>query len=107
MVETPHIPVGRKVLYSVSLALVALLLGEAGLRVRQVLHYGALATNVRDSMLVYDRQSDLFVPKPGYEVTGRLIHIKINALGFRGDEITIKKPAHTIRIACLGASTTF
>jgi lysophospholipase L1-like esterase len=38
---------------------------------------------------------------------GARLNIKINSLGFRGDEFTKTKPAGTVRIACLGASTTF
>jgi lysophospholipase L1-like esterase len=58
-------------------------------------------------MVQYDRDADLNVPRPGYEVSGGRINIKINSLGFRGDEFTREKPANTVRVACLGASTTF
>jgi len=58
-------------------------------------------------MLLRDEASGLWVPRPGYEVQGANIHIKINSLGFRGDEFTASKPAGTFRIVCLGASTTF
>jgi lysophospholipase L1-like esterase len=58
-------------------------------------------------MLTYDPVADLNVPTPGYEVKGAKIHIKINSLGFRGDEFSKVKPANTFRIVCLGASTTF
>ncbi len=34
-------------------------------------------------------------------------HIKTNNWGFRGREISMKKPANTIRIICLGGSTTY
>jgi lysophospholipase L1-like esterase len=33
--------------------------------------------------------------------------IRINSLGFRGDEIDPRKPAGTVRVACLGDSATF
>jgi hypothetical protein len=97
----------RKVAYAGVLVLVFLLACEGALRVRQWIRYGSPATGVRDPMLVYDHDADLFVPRPGYEVKGGRINIKINSLGFRGDEFARQKPAHTVRIVCLGASTTF
>lgn len=47
------------------------------------------------------------IPRPGavVEFPGRSIHI--NSLGFRGYEISPHKSAGTVRIACLGGSTTF
>jgi len=106
--EAPiRIPLGRKILYASILALVALVLCEGALRVRSWMRYGSAATGVRDPMLVYDRDADLYVPKPGYEVKGAKINIKINSLGFRGDEFVRQKPPGTVRVACLGASTTF
>jgi lysophospholipase L1-like esterase len=58
-------------------------------------------------MLTYDPEADLLVPTPGYELDGARIRMKINSLGFRGDEFTRNKPRNTVRIAVLGASTTF
>lgn len=102
-----RIPVRRKIAYAAALVMVLLVACEGALRVRQWMRYGSPSTGVRDPMLVYDRDADLYVPKPGYEVKGGRINIKINSLGFRGDEFTRDKPAHTVRIVCLGASTTF
>ena len=33
--------------------------------------------------------------------------VAVNSLGFRGPEITLEKPPNTIRIVCMGGSTTF
>lgn len=101
------IPTHRKVLYLAVLMLLLVGVCEAGLRARQWLRYGSFAASMRDPMLVHDREADLLVPKPGYEVKGARLNVKINSLGFRGDEFERKKPAGTVRIACLGASTTF
>jgi lysophospholipase L1-like esterase len=101
------IPTGRKVLYAAVMTLVVLMAGEAVLRERAWMRYGSPSTGVRDPMLIYDREAELYVPRPNYEVQGERIHIKINSLGFRGDEFTLEKPPRTVRIACLGASTTF
>jgi lysophospholipase L1-like esterase len=97
----------RKLLFAA--VATALVLGacEAGLRVRAWMRYGSASAGVRDPMLTFDRDAGVYVPRPGYEVQGAKIHIKINSLGFRGDEFTREKPARTVRIACLGASTTF
>jgi hypothetical protein len=102
-----RIPLRRKLLYAGVVLVVALLGCEGALRVRAWLRYGSAATGLRDPMLVYDQAADLRVPKPGYEIKGARIDIRINSLGFRGDEFTREKPAHTVRVACLGASTTF
>jgi lysophospholipase L1-like esterase len=58
-------------------------------------------------MLIRDDAADLWVPKPGFEIKGSRIHVKINSLGFRGEEFARAKPIGTYRIVCLGASTTF
>ena len=99
--------VGKKVLFTSLVVLVMLGACEAAVRVRGWMRYGSAGTSVRDPMLVYDADADLFVPRPGYEASGNRIGIKINSLGFRGDEFTVQKPPNTIRIVCLGASTTF
>ena len=57
-------------------------------------------------MIEFDRDANLNVPVPG-KVSGGRINIKVNSLGFRGDEFSREKPANTVRVACLGASTTF
>jgi GDSL-like lipase/acylhydrolase family protein len=102
-----NISLWRKILYAVTIGAIVLGVCEGGLRIRQRIRYGSAATAVRDSMLVYDAEADLLVPRPGYEVASSRINIKINSLGFRGDEISREKPGNTVRLVCLGASTTF
>ncbi len=105
---TPQqIPLRRKAFYALIVALMALLAAEGALRVRARMKYGAAVSGMRDTMIEYDRDAQLNVPVPGYEIKGGKVDVKINALGFRGDEITREKPANTVRVACLGASTTF
>jgi lysophospholipase L1-like esterase len=56
---------------------------------------------------VFDPTIKIIVPRPGAELHGSQINVKINSLGFRGDEFSKVKPPNTVRIACLGASTTY
>ena len=102
-----RIPTRRKILYAGVLLFLLFLLCEGGLRVRAWMKYGSPAAGVRDSLISYDPAAGIYTPTPGYEVKGGNIHIKINSLGFRGDEFTRTKPANTVRIVVLGASTTF
>jgi lysophospholipase L1-like esterase len=97
----------KKLAFALIPAILTLIVLEGALRTRQWIRYGSFATSVRDPMLEYDPKADLFVPKPGYELKGARLNIKINSLGFRGDEFERTKPPHTVRIAALGASTTF
>src|SRR6185503_7976033 len=101
------IPIHRKILFLAVILAVLLAVCEVGLRARQWVRYGSFAASVRDPMLEYDAKADLLAPKPGYEVKGARLNIKINSLGFRGDEFERSKPPHTVRIAAHGASTTF
>jgi lysophospholipase L1-like esterase len=101
------ISLSRKLIYSAVMLLAVLAVGEAAFRVRAWIRYGSLGPSIRDPMLTYDQGAGIFVPTPGYEIHGARIDIKVNSLGFRGDEFTRRKPANTIRIAVLGASTTF
>jgi lysophospholipase L1-like esterase len=78
------------------------LVAEGAIRVRQALKYGA-ATTVEDLYTV-DPRSGLRVPIAGSHYSGR---ITVNSLGFRGGEIAVPKPPETIRVAFLGASTTW
>jgi len=86
---------------------VFLVLVETALRVRAWVKYGSFGSSNVDGQLVFDQEAGIVVPRPGSESSSRDISYKINSLGFRGEEITRAKPAHTIRIACVGASTTY
>jgi lysophospholipase L1-like esterase len=79
-----------------------LLLAEGAFRVRQNIRYGTAETV--DELYAVDATTGLRVPIPGTHFGGRLT---INHLGFRGPEIAVPKPPGTVRIAFLGASTTF
>jgi lysophospholipase L1-like esterase len=107
MSNGPQLSIFRKLTYSALLLLLVLGGLEAAARARAWIKYGSPGASVRDPMLTYDPQADLLVPTPGYEIDGARIKIRINSLGFRGDEFTRKKPPNTVRIAVLGASTTF
>ena len=107
MAEPVHIPARRKLLYLGFLVVFLLVVCEGGLRLRAWVKYGSAATGLRDPMLLWDERAGIWVPKPNYEIKGANIHIKINSLGYRGDEFSAAKPTGTFRIVCLGASTTF
>ena len=81
--------------------LVALVAAEFGIRWLQGRKYGT-AARVEDH-LVIDPAINLRVPRANLHF-GR---IETNSLGFRGPEIQVPKPAGRIRIAFLGASTTW
>ena len=77
-----------------------LLVCEGGLRVRAVDAVrqpgrGRARSDARRTI----RRRTSRCRRPGYEVKGAHIHIKINSLGFRGDEFSREKPAGTVRIA--------
>jgi lysophospholipase L1-like esterase len=101
----PRLSARGKRLAAALLTLVALLAmlvaAEIAVRVRQQLKYGS--ASVVEEYFTYDPKTDLRVPVANLE-RGR---ISINSLGFRGPEIPIRKPAGTIRLAFLGASTTW
>ncbi len=79
----------------------ALLVVEAGVRIRQWVRYGRPGGQAYE--LVVDPASGLRIPKPGTS-TSRL---HIDSRGFRNPELETPKPAGRIRLAFLGASTTF
>ncbi len=97
----------RKVLYSLMCFLAFLLLAEGAVRLRAWVRYGSTSAQGTRSMYVFDEQLAMTVPRAGYELVGKEIDVRINSLGFRGDEFSRQKPAGTIRIVCTGASTTF
>jgi lysophospholipase L1-like esterase len=81
----------------------ALVVGaEAFMRVRAAEKYGS--TETVEDLYSIDPASGLRVPVPGSHFGGRLT---INRLGFRGPELAVPKPPHSVRIAFLGASTTW
>ena len=77
------------------------LLLEGSIRLRQYHKYGTVAGTMYHSHI--DTVSGLPVPIPGQNTS----HIWINSLGFRSPEIAAQKPQATVRLAFLGASTTF
>ena len=94
-------------LYTVVLGVLALLLCELTVRVRASLRYGHAGTGGIDTLKRFDADSGLSIPTPGYRRAGALVNVNVNSLGFRGQEFTAEKPQGVIRVACLGASTTF
>ena len=107
MASSPaRIPLRRRIAYAAIVAVALLMVCEGALRLRAWMRYGTTG-DISDALLVRDRESGLLVPRPGAALHGSTIDIRINSLGFRGDEIERVKPARTLRIACLGASTTF
>ena len=81
--------------------LMPLLLVEVAVRVRQYFRYGTTRPEI--AVLHYDPTSGLSVPLPGQMSK----NIWINSLGFRSPELVNPKPKGTIRLAFIGASTTF
>jgi len=76
-------------------------IAEAGVRIRHYLKYGGFH-GIENSYMI-DKKTGLRIPKPGKTMGG----ISINSLGFRGPEIDEKKPKNLIRMAFIGASTTY
>ena len=74
---------------------------EIAIRVRQVLRYGTAST-IEETYTV-DRKLGLRVPIANLAKG----NISVNSLGFRGPEIPMPKPPGTLRLAFVGASTTW
>jgi lysophospholipase L1-like esterase len=79
-----------------------LVLVEGGIRVHQWLRYGTTQLFVGGHFTT-DPSSGLRIPVAGTSTRT----IQINALGFRGPELEPHKAAGQVRLAFLGASTTF
>lgn len=98
----------RKLLYSCVCIGLFLVVCEIGLRVRHWVKYGSASqSSIGNSSWIYDEELGMRRCNPGWEVQSQLVSIKVNSLGYRGEEITLEKPPNTIRIVCLGSSTTF
>lgn len=89
------------ILVTVALIVLMLLAAEAAVRIRQTLKYGSTAT-IEDYWTT-DPKSGLREPVASFSA-GRIV---INSLGFRGPEIAVPKARGVVRIAFLGASTTW
>ena len=76
---------------------------EGAIRIRQRLRFGT-SGSLFESRL--DPKSGLPLPVPG-ETKGANVWIRINSSGFRSPELELPKPASRVRLAFLGASTTF
>lgn len=76
---------------------------EVGLRVRQAWFQSAAISRGVEDFYILDTRLNLRVPRAGF----RSARLNINSLGFRGAEMSPEKPAGTLRVAFLGASTTF
>lgn len=95
----------KKAIFALSLVIITafmfVMLSEGVVRLRQWMKYGMVGSI--EDILYVDPTYSLRIPKAN-EVKGG---IRINSTGFRGPEITNPKPYPTVRIAFLGASTTF
>jgi lysophospholipase L1-like esterase len=81
--------------------LLLLAAAEIAIRVRQALRYGTASTI--EETYTLDRKLGLRVPIANLSKG----HIAVNSLGFRGPEIAMPKPPGTVRLAFVGASTTW
>ena len=77
---------------------IALLLVEGAMRLRQWLRYGS--TRPAIAQLTLDSKTGLMIPLATEKV-------RLDSHGFRSPEVPMPKPAGTIRLAFTGASTTF
>lgn len=94
----------RVVAYAVLPLLAVLLLvlaAEGAVRLRQWLKHGTTASF--SELYRTDERIGLRVLKPNLRIGG----LSTNSAGFRGPEIAQPKPAGTVRLAFLGASTTY
>ena len=89
------------VLITIAAIVLALLCAEGAVRLRQMLKCGS--AKVLEDYYTFDPKLNLRVPLAKF-ASGR---ISINSLGFRGPELVVPKPPGTVRLAFLGASTTF
>jgi lysophospholipase L1-like esterase len=87
---------------AISLVLGALAL-EGAIRLRQGRRYGA---DMNLDAKVVDPITGLRLPRPG-QWKGERVSMTVNALHFRGPLPETPKPARRVRLAFLGASTTF
>src|SRR6476660_6362993 len=73
-------------LLSILFTIVMLVVGEAAVRTRAWVRYGSAQPDAMDKMGTLDAASGLRVLRPGYERHSSRVSIRINSLGFRGDD---------------------
>src|SRR5678815_5864581 len=96
--STPHARwIPRLVLIGIA-TVVALLLVEGAVRVRQWLRYGSVRPAI--AQLRLDPATGLMIPTPTTKIV-------LDSHGFRRPEVEVPKPPNRIRLAFTGASTTF
>jgi lysophospholipase L1-like esterase len=99
--NSAQVPLRYRLSAMLASIILALLMVEAGARVRQYIRYGSAANTVFKTAV--DPGSGLLIPAPGSST--RTIHI--NSRGFRSPELQQPKPPGRIRLAFIGSSTTF
>lgn len=92
--------IARKLFVSLGTLFILLAVVEMVTRTRQYILHGTFGAM---HAFVHDPKSGLDIPPPG-RVTK---NFSINQLGFRGPLVEMPKPAGRLRLAFLGASTTF
>jgi lysophospholipase L1-like esterase len=98
----------RKLLFAGIIILFFFGVLEIVVRARAWAKYGSFTlTEPHEQVTVYDVELGQRALLPSAEVHSANLSVSINSLGFRGKEITVEKPPRTIRIACVGASTTY
>lgn len=93
--------VARSLVWTLALVLFLIAVGEAALRIRQRVKYGAAKPEAPIHSM--DPATQLPVVKPGLH-HGR---IQIDSRGFRNPELRVPKRPSTVRFAFFGGSTTF
>jgi len=110
----PRAPRLRGLVINLALALVSLLVTIVGLEI--VLRFAGFQTRGSWSELPYERVEGIgHAFKPGYQGTmykgissgGQAIPVSINALGMRGPDVPVDKPAGTKRVLVVGDSFAF
>lgn len=92
--------IGRKLALSFGVLLVLLVVLEGALRVRQYARYGTFG---KLHAFAVDPATGLEIPPPGRKTA----RFTVNERGFRGPLPEMPKPAGRLRLAFVGASTTF
>lgn len=111
--EKPRRLTLRRKLFFFALVLVLILAGlEGGVRVMNRIRlgrwFGSDPEEARANSRLYVGHVWLGqIPVPGIKVVSKGRHININAFGYRGRDFSMAKPAGSLRIACIGGSTTF